>query len=236
MFAPIFADQLRERGKGQIADDPLSVPLTPGDRARAYRPLVSGARIMNAITGNPGTLGCIGLDDQGNPWIVSCYHVLGRSRHFVSIVGNDEPILQATADVGGGVVARTRITRMNSVLDYGAAIVVPEIDVSASVLELDKLQRIADAEVGMRVVKSGAATGVTIGVVSEVTPVLIKIEKPAESPNDYVLSDHGDSGAVWLDAQTGNAVGLHFTRQEHAIAYARPLRNVLDDLGLRLLE
>jgi hypothetical protein len=235
MFAPIFADQLREPGKHQIADDPLSVPLTPGDRARAYRPLVSGARIMNAITGSPGTLGCIALDDQDNPWIVSCYHVLGRSRHFVSIVGNDEPILQATADVGGGVVARTRTTKMNSALDYGAAIVVPEIDVSASVLELDKLQRIADAEVGMRVVKSGAATGVTIGVVAEVTPVLIKIEKPADSPSDYVLSDHGDSGAVWLDAQTGNAVGLHFTRQEHAIAYARPLRNVLDDLGLRLL-
>jgi hypothetical protein len=222
MFAPIFADQLREPGKHQIADDPLSVPLTPGDRARAYRPLVSGARIMNAITGSPGTLGCIALDDQDNPWIVSCYHVLGRSRHFVSIVGNDEPILQAT--------------KMNSALDYGAAIVVPEIDVSASVLELDKLQRIADAEVGMRVVKSGAATGVTIGVVAEVTPVLIKIEKPADSPSDYVLSDHGDSGAVWLDAQTGNAVGLHFTRQDHAIAYARPLRNVLGDLGLRLLE
>jgi hypothetical protein len=236
MFAPIFADQLREPGKHQIADDPLSVPLTPGDRARAYRPLVSGARIMNAITGSPGTLGCIALDDQDNPWIVSCYHVLGRSRHFVSIVGNDEPILQATADVGGGVVARTRTTKMNSALDYGAAIVVPEIDVSASVLELDKLQRIADAEVGMRVVKSGAATGVTIGVVAEVTPVLIKIEKPADSPSDYVLSDHGDSGAMWLDAQTGNAVGLHFTRQDHAIAYARPLRNVLGDLGLRLLE
>jgi hypothetical protein len=60
---------------------------------------------------------------------------------------------------------------MNSALDYGAAIVVPEIDVSASVLELDKLQRVADAEVGMKVVKSGAATGVTMGVVAEVTPV-----------------------------------------------------------------
>jgi hypothetical protein len=191
---------------------------------------------MNAITGNPGTLGCIGLDEDDNPWIVSCYHVLGRSSRFVNIVGNDEPILQATPDIGGGVIARTRITKMNSSLDYGAAIVVPEIDVSASVLELDRLQRVADAEVGMRVVKSGAATGVTIGVVAEVTPELIRIEKPAESPADYVLSDHGDSGAVWLDAQTGNAVGLHFTRQEHAIAYARPLKNVLGDLGLRLLE
>jgi len=134
------------------------------------------------------------------------------------------------------VVARTRIDKMNSSLDYGAAIVAPEIDVSAAVLELDKLQRIADAEVGMRVVKSGAATGVTIGVVAEVTPMLITIEKPTESPADYVLSDLGDSGAVWLDAQTGNAVGLHFTRQDHAIAYARPLRNVLGDLRLRLLE
>jgi hypothetical protein len=212
------------------------VPPISGDPGKPYRPLVSGVRIMNAITGYPGTLGCIGLDADDKPWIVSCYHVLGRGRLHANIVGNDEPILQSTPDLGGGVVARTRISKMNSALDYGAAIVVPEIDVSTAVLELDKLQRVADAEVGMRVVKSGAATGVTMGVVAEVTPVLITIEKPAEASEDYMLTDRGDSGAVWMDAQTGNAVGLHFSGRDNGVAYARPLGHVLGDLGLRLLE
>lgn len=43
-------------------------------------------------------------------------------------------------------------------------------------------------------------------------------------------------GAVWLDAQTGRAVGLHFTGRDQSVAYARPLGNLLSDLGLRLLE
>lgn len=197
---------------------------------------MSGARIVNGITGTPGTLGCIALDADARPWIVSAYHVLGRGRQSLTIVENDEPILQATPDVGGGIVARTRIIKMNSLFDYAAAIIVPDIDVSTSVLELDKVQRIADAVVGMTVVKSGAETGVTIGVVTEVTAALITIEKPADASDDYMLSDRGDSGAVWLDVQTGRAVGLHFTGRDQSVAYARPLGNVLGDLGLRLLE
>ncbi|MEO8909443.1 MAG: hypothetical protein ABI408_04370 [Gemmatimonadaceae bacterium] len=201
-----------------------------------YPALVSGARIMNAITGRPGTLGCIGLDADDKPWIVSCYHVLGRGRQFLNIVGNDEPILQSMPDLGSRVVARTRIAKMNSVLDFGAAIVTQEVDVSPSVLELDKLQRVADAAVGMKVLKSGATTGVTMGVVAEVTPILITIETPADVPDGYILADRRDSGAVWMDAHTGNAVGLHFTSRDNSVALARPLRHVLGDLALRLLE
>lgn len=126
--------------------------------------------------------------------------------------------------------------KMNSALDYGAAIIVPAISISTAVLELDKLDRIADAVVGMRVVKSGAETGVTIGIVTEVTDTLITIVSPPIVPDDYVLSDRGDSGAVWLDADTGRAIGLHFSGRDGNVAFARPLGRVLADLGLRLLE
>lgn len=205
-------------------------------RGEPHRPLVSGIRIVNAVTGVPGTLGCIGLDLDDRPWLVSCYHVLGRSRQSTDVVRNDEPILQSTLDQGGGVVARTQTDKMNSALDYAAALIVPQIGVSKSVLELDAVERIVDAVVGMRVVKSGAETGVTMGIVTEVTDRLITIERPLDAVDAYVLSDRGDSGAVWLDAQTGRAIGLHFSGRDSSIAFARPLGLVLTALGLRLLE
>ena len=208
----------------------------PTDRNEPHRPLVSGIRIVNAVTGSPGTLGCIGLDIDNKPWIVSCYHVLGRDRRFIGVPGNDEAILQSTPELGGGVVARSRTDRMNSALDFGAAIIVPDIGVSTSVFELETVQRIATALVGMRVVKSGAETGVTIGVVTDVTPSLITIESPPDSSDTFVLTERGDSGAVWLDAETGRAVGLHFSGRDGNMAFARPLGTVLGALGLRLLE
>jgi hypothetical protein len=126
--------------------------------------------------------------------------------------------------------------KMNSALDYGAALIVPDIGVSTSVFELETVQRIAAAVVGMRVVKSGAETGVTIGIVTDVTPSLITIESPPDSSDTFVLTERGDSGAVWLDAETGRAVGLHFSGRDGNTAFARPLGNVLGALGLRLLE
>jgi hypothetical protein len=205
-------------------------------RGEPHRPLVSGIRIVNAITGRPGTLGCIGLDLDDKPWIVSCYHVLGRNRQSTDVARNDEAILQSTVDLGGGVVARTRTDKMSRTLDYGAAIIVPDVGVSTSVLELDNVQRIAEAVVGMRVIKSGAETGVTVGIITEVTDILITIERPLDAPDPYVLSDLGDSGAVWLDVQTGRAIGLHFSGRDGSTAFARPLGSVLTALGLRLLE
>lgn len=207
----------------------------PPGRGDPYRPLVSGITIVNELTGIPGTLGCIGVDFLGNTWIVSCDHVLGRPRQSPDVAGNDEPILQSTPALGGGIVARTRTGRMNRALDYAAAIIVPHVGVTASVLELDTLQRTADAVVGMRVRKSGAATGVTTGIVTEVTDTLITIERPPDIPDTEVLSDRGDSGAIWIDVQTGDAIGLHFSGRDSDTAYARPLGSVLRALGLRLL-
>jgi len=208
--------------------------MSTNARALAYRPLVSGIRITNEVTDNPGTLGCIGLDAQDQPWIVSCYHVIGRGRQPTSAPASGEAILQSTVALGGGIVARTRLEKMNSLLDIAAAIIVPDVGVSSSVLELNDIQQIIPAVEGMRVVKSGAETGVTIGVVSDVTDELITVVSPPDAADDYVISDRGDSGAIWLDADTGHAVGLHFSGVNSQKAYARPLAKVLGALGLRL--
>jgi len=208
----------------------------PDLRDEPHRPLISGIKIVNAVTGSPGTLGCIGLDSADKPWIVSCYHVLARNRQAIDPPGNDESILQSTPDRGGGVVAHTRTDKMNAALDYAAALIVPAIGVSSSVIELTKLDRVALAMVGMLVVKSGAETGVTIGIVTDVTDTLITIGSPAIVPDGYVLSDRGDSGAIWLEIDTGRAIGLHFSGRDGNVAFARPLASVLTGLGLRLLK
>jgi hypothetical protein len=209
--------------------------MSTNARDLAYRPLLSGISIANEVTGVPGTLGCIGLDDADQPWIVSCYHVLGRGRQSAGAPANDEPILQSTIALGGGAIARTRLEKMNALLDYAAALVLPGVGVSTSVFDLDKLERISTAVEGMKVTKSGAETGVTTGIVTDVGNGLITIENPLEAPDDYVLSDRGDSGAVWLDVQTGHAIGLHFSGVNSRRAFARPLGGVLKALGLHLL-
>jgi len=210
--------------------------MSTNARALAYRPLVSGIRITNEVTDNPGTLGCIGLDAQDQPWIVSCYHVLGRGRQPTSAPASGEAILQSTVALGGGIVARTRLEKMNSLLDIAAAIIVPDIGVSNSVFGLNDLQKIVTAVEGMTVVKSGAETGVTMGVVSDVTDKLITIVSPPEADPNDAISDRGDSGAIWLDADTGHAVALHIAGVNDQTAFGRPLSLVLETLGLRLLE
>jgi hypothetical protein len=210
------------------------MPTNPRDLP--YRPLVSGVTIANEVSGIPGTLGCIALDAQNKPWIISCYHVLGRARSSTAKPQEDEPILQSTPELGGGVVARTRLAKMNAILDYGAAIIEANVGVTTAVLSIGTIQRTAKALVGMRVIKSGAVTGITIGVVTDVTTDLITIDRSPEQPDTEVLSDRGDSGAVWLDVQTGDAIGLHFSGRDNDRAYARPLESVLAALELKLLR
>jgi hypothetical protein len=69
-----------------------------------------------------------------------------------------------------------------------------------------------------------------------VTTELIKIESSPDEPDTFVLSDRGDSGAIWLDLETGRAIGMHFSGRDNNTAFARPLAGVLGALGLRLLE
>lgn len=68
------------------------------------------------------------------------------------------------------------------------------------------LQGVSSPQMGMIVFKIGCATDQTTGVIDGVGPD----EKFTISTiNDPVLSDFGDSGAIWVDTQTGHGVGLH---------------------------
>ena len=125
-------------------------------------------------------------------------------------------------------------------------------------------KRVARAELGDRVIKSGRTTNVTRGVVSRVGLVTnlnyggstgvqqiggFEIRPSGDDPAprpDGEISKGGDSGSLWLVADddweaTDLAVGLHFAGEtdprpeaEHAVACN--IHSVLDKLGVSFEE
>jgi hypothetical protein len=128
-------------------------------------------------------------------------------------------------------------SRADQWLDVAAA-VIPGGNAVGRILGLGKLNTVADPSVGMRVIKAGTTTGITEGVITAVSGSEVRIEVPFEYPSkDYVLSEEGDSGSLWIDTATMSPVGLHFQGAEAGLetAFARPLPAVFAALGLRLV-
>jgi hypothetical protein len=90
----------------------------------------------------------------------------------------------------------------------------------------------------MRVLKSGATTGVTEGEIWSVGPNEIQIRTPAGFAASYELSGYGDSGSLWVEANTLSPVGLHLGERPGAIstALAVPIAVILQKLGLTFLK
>lgn len=206
------------------------------------RPLVGGIRIVNPINATPGTIGFIAQAADGGPWIVSCWHVLIRPPlEVMRKIPSGEPVLQPGPEMAGPPlpvhVASTDSQRGDPALDCSAARVLPGVAVSAEVLDLGKVGPPLDPRVGMHVVKSGMRTGVTGGIVKRVDGSMVRIEPVATAPRDYVLSNAGDSGALWVEQASMRPIAMHrrgnVTLPEFALASA--IIPVLNALNLRFL-
>jgi hypothetical protein len=88
----------------------------------------------------------------------------------------------------------------------------------------------------MKVIKSGAASGVTEGIVVAVSGTDVVIQIDPTYPTDFVLSLPGDSGAAWLEQQSRSLVALHSGRQSPHRAAAVSLTAVLAALRLKPLS
>jgi len=175
-----------------------------------------------------GTVGAIVRDAlTGAPMLLGNWHVLVGPGG-----GPGDPVVQPgpwddgrlDANVIGAVV-RGHI----GLAGDGAVASIRNRRVDPAILELGVAPaRLATAEIGDTVVKSGRTTGVTYGVVCRTAVVVshggtgtafdiggFEIEPdPKRPPPDGLLSDEGDSGSLWLihdgGAATDIAVGLHF--------------------------
>src|SRR5262245_35304652 len=172
-----------------------------------YRPLRAGVSIINPRVNEPGTLGVI-LKDSGNSlWAVSCYHVLcnGQLGPYVQ----DDPIYQPAAVDDDNRIGITTAAKASRDLDCAAVRIMDGVSSAMEVLGLGTLAGFADPDIDMRVVKVGAATGLTECVVSQVIGNQVLIRVNPGFPDDYVLSGPGDSGALWVEQGTNRAVALH---------------------------
>jgi hypothetical protein len=200
----------------------------------AFRPLLAGTGILNARVNEPGTLGYIAADDVGELWIVSAYHVLCNAG--LVAYASDETIYQPAAVAPENRIATTRAARANADLDCAAAQLDAGITGLNYQLGIGPASNPIEPAVGMKVIKSGAASGVTEGIIVAVSGTDVVIQIDPTYPTDFVLSLPGDSGAAWLEQQSRSLVALHSGRQSPRRAAAVSLTAVLAALRLKPLS
>lgn len=199
----------------------------------AFRPLRGGTAILNPLVNEPGTLGCLLTTDGADRWILSCYHVLGRSAGQAFSAG--ESIFQPY--IGAGVIARNSPTKSNWELDCSAAQIAQGIAALPDVLGIASFGGAGEPAVGMRVIKSGAETGVTEGVVSAVNGDAVEVGVHSAFDPNYELSGPGDSGSVWFARDSLKAVALHRAGSSFGphTAYATKMSSVLAFLSMNIV-
>jgi hypothetical protein len=191
--------------------------------ARIYGKLRGGLQIMNAELQEPGTLGMI-VVCGGAPYLVSAKHVLAGKRPGIG------DVIRQPAAAGDIAV----VERVSPMLDCAAARLNADRQFALEILHIGKPAEPADPVEGMRVIKAGAATGVTEGRVTQVNGNEVVIKPLRDFPLEYQLSDTGDSGAVWIDLEGRAPVALHYSAQSggESVAFGIPMAAVLRELNL----
>jgi hypothetical protein len=199
-----------------------------------YRPLLCGVSLLNPRIGEPGTLGYLGRDTTGNSWLISAYHVLCNSD--LSPYTADEAIFQPAANFPPYQIAFTRSSKSSVELDCAAGLLIPGITCINSQLGLGSVNAPTAPVLGMRVAKAGAVTGVTEGFITQIIGDDLRIESDPDFDANYLLSDVGDSGSLWVEQETCSPVGLHRGHSSPRRADASSILAVLAVLGLQPLQ
>jgi hypothetical protein len=217
-------------------------------RGERFAEIPLGVSIGNAAT-TAGTLGAKVIDRaSGVEMILSNWHVLVPSVNVSAGVSIWQP-----GPLDGGREEDAFATLSRWVLgphDAAVATLNGRRSVSDHTLEG---RRIADAiapRLGMLVWKSGRTSGYSEGFIDGVQ-MHLSIEYgssgarlmrqvfrvvPRPGSSTVVVSQGGDSGAIWVDEASGKGVGLHFAGEVEGpeFALANELPAVLQGLNVRL--
>ena len=234
--------------------------LEKPDRKKRLDTISPGISVSH-IKGTAGTLGCIVYDAaDGTPYILSNWHVLHGSKGDIgdSVV---QPGPFDDGDAQGNVVGHLVRSHLGLAGDCALATIEDRgVDVAVHSLKVTP-KRIARAELGDKVVKSGRTTAVTHGIVRRVE-VTIKLNyggnvgeqrigafeigpDPDFPAEENEISKGGDSGSIWLIKKksgkpTDIVAGLHFAGEgrgdpdEHALA--NNIHSVLSKLDVAVDE
>ena len=201
--------------------------------------VMGGMPISNSRLKEMGTLGFIATSDGTDRWLVSCYHVLCGPLQSPSAHLTMEPIVCHVDQRRPPVtVAILDSARTDKVLDAAAALIVNSESAFGRILGIGAINpNPIGAYDGMRVIKSGIATGVTEGIVRRIDAATTIEIQSCDPTTEYVICKQRDSGALWLDAATMRPVGLHCSGaagNETRMAIATPITQVLERLRLRI--
>ncbi len=220
-------------------------PANPA-KARAD-PMRGGISISDESHYAAGTLGGKVFDRAtSDPMILSNWHVL------VAEWGTQPgQLIYQPGRLDGGTHADTVATMshdaMSNNLDAAVARLTGSRGLSNYQLNLGPVTGVSRAQLGMQVVKSGRTTGITYGRVTGVEGTaamrygyvdriirnVVTIDQ--RTPGEQV-SAGGDSGSMWLDSATKQAIGLHFAGSDSPErGLALDMQSVLDALNVTII-
>ncbi|MDR4492244.1 MAG: DNA/RNA non-specific endonuclease [Candidatus Nitrosocosmicus sp.] len=218
--------------------------IVSNNRKSRQDPMMPGISVSNA-KGTAGTIGCLVYDKiSGVPYILSNWHVF----HGTNGVVGDDIVQPGPYDDNRSHLNKIgRLVRSH--LGQAGDCAISSIDnreFNNKIMELEvSVEKLGEAELGDKVIKSGRTTGVTHGEVTRIHTIA-KIDyggavgekeiggfeigiDPANPPENGEISMGGDSGSVWI-FKSGNGkpidvmAGLHFAGEasgnptEYAIA------------------
>lgn len=198
-----------------------------------------------------GTLGAKVFDSRnGDEMILSNWHVLAGRQNIEENLEIWQP-----GWIDGGTRQENIIAELSRwvIGPYDAAVarLTGARKVTTETVEGRRIEDSTNSSLGMRVWKSGRSTGLTEGFIDGIKMsiplnypglgmrllerVFRIVPRPGES--ELEMSIGGDSGAIWVDEESGKAVGLHFAGEigdnpEHALAHDIDL--ILNHLEVQL--
>ncbi|MCP4182437.1 MAG: hypothetical protein GY761_03860 [Hyphomicrobiales bacterium] len=230
---------------------------TPADHQARINMLMGGVSCGRPISGT-GTIGAIVIDNvTGRPAILSNWHVLVGAQGQIG-----DPIVQPGPDdkkpEPEDIVAELNRSILGLSGDAAIALLTGARNwLPISYGSYHAPQAIRDSRLGEVLEKSGRTTGQTRARVDgegiyrieyevrpgkyelrDITGFKLVPETPG-NPNNDELSKPGDSGSVWINPNSNDAVGLHFAGEtnsnpaaEHAIACN--MSAVTEELNIRM--
>ena len=227
---------------------------TPRTAQDVLRP---GISVGNVRTKTTGTLGALVQDlATGQILILSNWHVLCGGPE--AAVGDDisQPgPFDLGSDPARPVARLERWLRLSEQYDAAVARVLSGVQSSEQLFGTTmQPSGLAAPALGMRLVKSGAVSGITHGIVDGIAGSYrldytaygdsvewmsgFRLVPDPEQPST-ALSLEGDSGSLWVDGSDGNAVGLHFAGEDEIspsndYALAHPIADILRQFNVSL--
>jgi hypothetical protein len=224
--------------------------LVIGDTRAIARPTLGGDSLGEGVHGGrSGTFGCLVEDPMGDPYLVSCNHViagLNSRKRGIDLVW------QPSSSDGGGPRSQIGVLHDFAPIVFGgttpnsidAALVKPDDarDASSGIRSLGPVNgTLSPIPYRLKVHKMGWKTNLTDGTFLYRTNFIHKYATAGDALFENQLgivgsrqafSDDGDSGAMVL-TDTGEAVGLLFVdAPDISMSFANPARDVFDYFGV----